>query len=83
MGSILNMINKFIVDIFSAIKFGTVQISYQLMLFTHKLADTIKEVQVNIPFSFFNVLCVLVWLLLEVTVGKDFFLFCSNNNTCK
>ena len=31
-----------------------------LMLFTHTVAYKIKEVQVNIPFSFLNILCCLV-----------------------
>ena len=32
-------------------------IYYWLMLFTHTVAYKIKEVQVNIPFSFMNILC--------------------------
>ena len=53
---------------------------YWLMLFTHTVAYKIKEVQVNIPFSFLNILCCLVLFFVgfqEVTVGKIFFLFCS------
>ena len=56
--------------------------------FTHTVAYKIKEVKVNIPFSFLNILCCLVLFFVgfqEVTVGKNFFLFCStyNNGTCK
>ena len=54
--------------------FGTVQIYYGLMLSTHTVAYKIKEVRVNIPFSFLDVLCSPVLFFVgfqEVAVGKE------------
>ena len=53
------------------------------MLFTHTAEEKIKEVQVNIPFSFLNELCCPFLSVSffagfqEVTVDKAFFLFRS------
>ena len=54
----------------------TVQIYYWLMLFTHRVGDKIYKVQINIPFSFLDVLCCPVLSVLflvgfqEVTVPQ-------------
>ena len=54
------------------------------MLFTHTVAEKIKEVQVNIPFSFLNELCCPFLSVSffagfqEVTVNKAFFMYGSD-----